>query len=168
MKDKRGFTLIELLVVIAVVGLLSSIILASLTSARNKSINSTIINNMQSVRSTAELYYDNHNNSYGLPVPVNGSGVDGSPCGLNLLSGTLFSDPKVIEAVNASLALTQGAVPLNQAICGIGPNGQTWSLSVPLRPNGFWCVASVGIALRGITADETSGGNGPEPECLSS
>jgi len=69
-KQNKGFTLIELLVVIAIIGLLSSVVLASLTSAREKAINSEIVRSVDAYTKAAELYR-NDNNEY--PDPGNGS-----------------------------------------------------------------------------------------------
>ena len=57
--NKKGFTLIELLVVIAVIGILSSIVLVSLNSARNKGTDAKIKGQISSIRGSAELIYDN-------------------------------------------------------------------------------------------------------------
>ena len=58
---QRGFTLIELLVVIAIIGILSSIVLASLSSARSKGSDAAITSTLSNMRAQAELYYSNNN-----------------------------------------------------------------------------------------------------------
>lgn len=57
---ERGFTLIELLVVIAIIGILASIILASLSTAREQALNAKRISDLQALQSALELYYDDH------------------------------------------------------------------------------------------------------------
>lgn len=54
----RGFTLIELLVVVAIIGLLSSIVLASLNSARAKARNTKRLSDMVQLRTALSMYYN--------------------------------------------------------------------------------------------------------------
>jgi prepilin-type N-terminal cleavage/methylation domain-containing protein len=59
---KRGFTLIELLVVIAIIGILASIILASLATARSKGNDAKVQEQLKSIGNAAEIYYDTAGN----------------------------------------------------------------------------------------------------------
>lgn len=59
----RGFTLIELLVVIAIIGILASVVLASLNSAREKSRNAAYLSQVKEYQKALELYYS-QNGSY--------------------------------------------------------------------------------------------------------
>jgi type II secretion system protein G len=52
-----GFTIIELLVVIAIIGLLASVVLVSVNSARAKSRDAARVQAMKQVQSALELYY---------------------------------------------------------------------------------------------------------------
>ncbi len=61
---ESGFTLLELLVVIAIVGLLASVILASLKSAKERAYDAQIKSDTTQVRNALELYAGAHNYSY--------------------------------------------------------------------------------------------------------
>lgn len=58
MNRSKGFTLIELLVVIAIIGLLASIILASLNTARQKGRDARRVADVKEIQLALELYYD--------------------------------------------------------------------------------------------------------------
>lgn len=72
MIKNKGFTLIELLVVIAIIGLLSSIVLASLSSARGKARDSRRLSDMRQIQIALDMYYFDKN-QYPPPISSNGS-----------------------------------------------------------------------------------------------
>ncbi|MEK7560809.1 MAG: prepilin-type N-terminal cleavage/methylation domain-containing protein [Patescibacteria group bacterium] len=59
-KQRKGFTLIELLVVIAIIGILASIVLASLNQARRKSRDARRIADVKQIQLALELYFDDN------------------------------------------------------------------------------------------------------------
>jgi prepilin-type N-terminal cleavage/methylation domain-containing protein len=67
-KNKAGFTLIELLVVIAIIGLLASVVLLALNSARAKSRDAKRLADIRQMASAFELFF-NDKSSY----PTNGN-----------------------------------------------------------------------------------------------
>ena len=134
-----GFTLIELLVVIAIIGLLASVVLYSLGSARTKGVDAATRDNMASIRSQAEIFATNNSNNY---------------------TGLCSTDPKVSAMlVNLKIVDTQQAV--NPTITAYGTTGAAntitchdttsgWAVEAPLN-SGFWCVDSGGRALNTAT-----------------
>lgn len=59
-KQQKGFTLIELLVVVAIIGVLSSIVLASLNNARVKGRDAKRISEIRQIQNALALYYDKY------------------------------------------------------------------------------------------------------------
>lgn len=60
-KSNKGFTLIELLVVIAIIGLLSTLAVVALNSARQKSRDSKRVADIKQVQTALELYFADQN-----------------------------------------------------------------------------------------------------------
>ena len=57
-KNEKGFTLIELLVVIAIIGLLASVVLLALNSARAKSRDAKRLADVRQIASAFELFFN--------------------------------------------------------------------------------------------------------------
>ena len=77
MKNHHAFTLIELLVVISIIGLLASVVLVSLNSARFKARTTKRLADIRQIQKALEMYYD-QNSSY----PVSPSDGQGNWAGL--------------------------------------------------------------------------------------
>jgi len=73
-REGRGFTLIELLVVVAIIGILSSVVLASLNSARKKGRDARRVSDLKQFQLALELYADNQA-PYGYPATQSGNAL---------------------------------------------------------------------------------------------
>ncbi len=76
-KNRKGFTLVELLVVIAIIGLLSTLAVISLNSAREKARDATRISDVRQLQTAMELWFDSNSQSYDLGATCEDQAVSG-------------------------------------------------------------------------------------------
>lgn len=86
-RGQTGFTLIELLVVIAIIGILASVVLASLNSARKKSRDARRLADVKQLQVALELYFSSNSNYPTVLAPLT-TGCGGGSC-----IATLPKDP---------------------------------------------------------------------------
>ena len=156
-RGEKGFTLIELLVVIAIIGILATIVLVSLNTARQKARDSRRIGDLRQLQLALEIFADNNNGNYpttaqGTAIltpdempsvpsdPLNGNdypycanGTTDYTLGANLEDdehGALDND---VDAATANCAFSVGSDPLTCGASGVPPSGDL---------NGEYCVQS--------------------------
>ena len=147
---KRGFTLVELLVVIAVIGLLASIIVVSLNTARKRAKNAAIKQALAELRIAAEWEYD-QNDDYDIVCLGND---------INTAAGTNFARIQQAIVDNGGVERlcydrdtnNDNASPWDA--CG---GEKKWCARVTNMPNGgSWCVDYTGYSGSDIDCESAT------------
>jgi prepilin-type N-terminal cleavage/methylation domain-containing protein len=141
-KISGGFTLIELLVVVAIIGILASVVLASLNTARAKGADAAIKANLDNMRSQAEIYYPDNGNSYS-GVCANGN-MTAALAAANLQSdnsGACY-DSATAWAAFAPLKTSLSTTPLVEEYWCVDNTGTSAQKSAPLASGATVCPAS--------------------------
>lgn len=142
-----GFTLIELLVVVAIIGILASVVLASLNTARAKGGDAAVKANLANARAQAELFYDSNTNKY---VVTAGGATDvcqsTASVGTPAIKGIYLNVLAAANAGGATSVVFNTLEIATTAACNSAAS--TWVAQAPLKTSGagYWCVDWTGTS----------------------
>ncbi len=136
-----GFTLIELLVVIAIIGLLSTLSIVALNTARAKARDTRRQTDVREIQVALEMYYSDLN-QYPPSGTLAASTSLSSGGFLNIASGTVYMGN-----------VPTNPTPVNDGLCSGTPaytytqqgSGNSYSLSYCLAASGFATATPAGI-----------------------
>ncbi len=134
MKKRNGFTLVEILIVVVILGILAAIVIPQFSDASEEAKLSSLVSDLQSIRSQIQLYKVQHSHGDGLNIPGSVTGVD-------------------FEAAMTTYTIADGTSATTQAP---DPNGGVYGpylQKIPINPfNDSAVVAEDGTIGNGGTA----------------
>lgn len=140
----RGFTLLELLMVIAIIGILSEIVLASLSQTRSKGADAAVISDLKTIQTQAAIYQST-DGTYGVGVTATAADC----------TAGVFSDSTLTKALGG--ITDRGVTPICILLSdGSNATGYVAAASLVSDTTKYFCVDSAGAATSTTVAPTVS------------
>lgn len=148
-RRQHGFTLVEILIVVVILGILAAIVIPQFTSASESAKASSLVTQLQSIRSQLELYQLQHNGDY--PTAAQMAAF------VNLISPTDVDGTVVVLGTVGSFGPYMQKAPVNPFTAGangtaVAANDDVTGALPAATATVGWCYNSITGEIRASLA----------------